>query len=68
MAEFDLRTARINAGLSQRDLATKADVSRVTIQRLERGEGALPANAKRVADIFGVTASDLLPGIVSEAA
>ena len=57
---FDLTTARVNAGLSQRELATKAGVSRDTIQRLEAGLGAHPRNAKRVADYFEVQVTDLM--------
>lgn len=58
---FDLRLARVNAGLSQRALAEKVGVSLATVQRLEDGMGAHPANAKRIADEFGVLVTDLVP-------
>lgn len=58
---FDLATARLNAGLTQRDLAELTGVPYPTIQRLEAGLGARPANAKRIADFFGVLVTDLLP-------
>jgi transcriptional regulator with XRE-family HTH domain len=58
---FDLRSARINLGLSQRDLAAQAGVARETIRRLESREGgANPATLKRVADIFGIKPLDLV--------
>lgn len=58
---FDLVLARVNAGLSQRDLAEAVDVSRGTIKALEDGGTAHPANAKKVADFFGVQVTDLMP-------
>lgn len=58
---FDLRAARLNAGLSQRALAETVGVKLPTIQRLEDGLGAYPANAKKVADYFDVQVTDLMP-------
>lgn len=58
---FDLTAARINAGLSQRSLAEAVGVGLETVRRLERGDGAHPANAKRVADYFEVQVTDLMP-------
>lgn len=64
---FDLRSARLNAGLSQRELAEEAGVPLVTIQNLEAARGgARPSNAKRLADYFGIKVTDLIP--VQEAA
>lgn len=60
-APFDLASARINAGMTQRDLADAAGVGRNTILRLEQGLGVRPANAKRVADYFNVQVTDLMP-------
>ena len=65
---FDLRTARINAGLSQRELAEVVDVPYVTVQNLERGRGARPSNAKKIADYFEIKVTDLLPTEQKEAA
>lgn len=57
---FDLLTARLNAGLTQRALADQVGVSLSTVQRLEEGKGATPSNAKRVVDYFEVKVTDLL--------
>jgi DNA-binding XRE family transcriptional regulator len=65
---FDLRTARINAGLSQRELAAEVGVPYVTIQNLENGRGARPSNAKKIADHFDIKVTDLLPAEQSRAA
>lgn len=56
---FDPVAARHNKGLTQRAAAKSADVSLQTIQRIEAGQGAHPANAKKVADFYGVQVTDL---------
>lgn len=61
MTTFSLRDARLNAGLTQRALARRAGVTLSTVQRLEAGQGARPANAKKVADYFDMQVVDLLP-------
>lgn len=53
--------ARLNAGLSMRALAEKAEVGLETVRRLEAGLGARPENAKRVADVLGLQVVDLMP-------
>lgn len=58
---FDLRTERINAGMSQRELSEKLGVPLVTVQNLENGLTARPSNAKPIADFFGVKVTDLMP-------
>jgi predicted transcriptional regulator len=58
---FDLQSARLNAGLSIRGLAEQVGVAEQTVRRLEDGEGAHPAKAKKVADYFGVQVTDLMP-------
>lgn len=59
---FDLAAARINAGYSIKSLARELEVHEHAIRRLERGEGGVhPANAKKVADKFGVQVTDLMP-------
>lgn len=59
---FDLRAARVNAGLSQRQLADELNVSREAIRRIEDGEGsAHPQTLMRIARRFGVQATDLMP-------
>jgi len=59
MTPGEMKTQRLNAGLSQRALAAECDVSLTTIQRLEDGKAATPANAKKVADYFGITVTEL---------
>jgi transcriptional regulator with XRE-family HTH domain len=61
LATFNLREARVNRGLSRRELAQAAGVGRETIRRLELGHRVHPASAKKVADLFNVQATDLLP-------
>lgn len=58
---FNLRAARLNAGLTQRALSDAVDVRIQTLQRLEDGAGCHPANAKKIADFFGVQVTDLMP-------
>lgn len=58
-APFALGSARMNRGLSQRDLAAECDVSLTVIQRLEDGKKVFPRNAKKVADYFEVQVTDL---------
>lgn len=57
---FDLAAARLNLGLSRRELAEAVGVPYRTILRLEAGLGARPAALKRVADFFGVTVTELI--------
>jgi transcriptional regulator with XRE-family HTH domain len=58
---FDLRSARLNAGFTIRGLAREIGIAEQTLRRLEGGEGAHPASAKKVADFFGVQVTDLMP-------
>lgn len=61
MTTFDLTTARLNAGHTQRSLALEIGVGREAIRRLEAGESTHPATAKKLADFFGVQVTDLMP-------
>lgn len=66
---FDLRTARINAGLSIKGLARETKVNEHSIRALESGErGVRPENAKKVADYFDVQVTDVMPVDPSEVA
>jgi ribosome-binding protein aMBF1 (putative translation factor) len=58
---FNLKAARLNAGLNRNQLAEKIGVHRIVIKRLEDGETTSPASAKQVADFFGVNVTDLEP-------
>jgi transcriptional regulator with XRE-family HTH domain len=51
---------RINQGLSQRELAQKANVSNQSVSKLERGGRVRPATLKKIADVFGVKPMDLM--------
>jgi DNA-binding XRE family transcriptional regulator len=55
-----LKELRINAGLSQRELATRAGLTPGAVWQVEhRGSGS-PATLKKVADVLGVLPTDLL--------
>ena len=55
-----LKELRINAGLSQRELATRAGLTPGAVWQVEhRGSGS-PATLKKLADILGVRSVDLL--------
>lgn len=58
---FDLRVARMNQGLSIRQLAARTGVSRNAITQLERGGSASEASVKPLADYFGVLVTDITP-------
>ncbi len=55
-----LRAGYVEAGLSRRQFAASIEVPEQTIRRLESGRGISPANAKRIADHFGVRVADVL--------
>jgi len=57
-----LKELRINAGLSQRELALRAGLTPGAVWQVEhRGSGS-PATLKKVADVLGVRPVDLLEG------
>lgn len=57
----NLKRLRLDKGLSQKALAERANLSKGAVWNLEhRGSGS-PATLKKVADVLGVRASDLLP-------
>ncbi len=62
-------TARLDRGLTQREMAARCGVSLTTIQRLETGGAAIPRTAKLVADFLGCSVTDLpfyeVPGLDS---
>jgi ribosome-binding protein aMBF1 (putative translation factor) len=58
---FDLTRARINRGLSQRELASELDLHPEVIRRLENGHGVRVSSAKKVADFFDVLVTDIMP-------
>jgi DNA-binding XRE family transcriptional regulator len=55
-----LKDRRINAGLSQRELATRAGLTPGAVWQVEhRGSGS-PATLKKIADVLGIRPVDLL--------
>jgi transcriptional regulator with XRE-family HTH domain len=56
-----LRALRLNLGLTQAELATKAGVSEFTVVRLETGKGKRPhpSTRRKLADALGVTIADI---------
>lgn len=58
---MNLAAERLNRGLSVAAAAAEIGVHRRTLAALERGETVNPANAKKVADYFGVLVTDLMP-------
>ena len=57
-----LKELRIDEGLSQRALAHRAGLSQTSVWKIERGGGANPATLKKLADVLGVRATDLVKG------
>lgn len=56
-----LARCRLAAMLSQRELATKAGISHVTIARLEKsGQDAHPRTVRKLAEALGVTPAELM--------
>jgi transcriptional regulator with XRE-family HTH domain len=59
MTGGELTTARLNRGFSIRALAREIDVPEQAVRRVEADERITPANAKKIADFFGVRVTDL---------
>jgi len=51
---------RVDKGWSQRKLAEMAGVTHTTVWKIERGGGANPATLKKLGDVLGVRASELV--------
>jgi DNA-binding XRE family transcriptional regulator len=58
---FNLRASYTNRGFSRRSFADELGVHEHSLRRLEKGLSVHPATAKKVADYFGMQATDLLP-------
>jgi transcriptional regulator with XRE-family HTH domain len=58
---IDLRSERQNRGLTLREAAKEMDVDFTALQRAERGARPYPANAKKIADFYGVSVTDIWP-------
>jgi transcriptional regulator with XRE-family HTH domain len=55
-----LKRLRVDRGLSQRRLAELAGVTQTTVWKIERGGGARAQTLKKLGDVLGVRASELL--------
>jgi transcriptional regulator with XRE-family HTH domain len=55
-----LKELRINAGLSQRELATKAGLTPGAVWQVEHRGSGRPDTLKKIADVLGVRPVDLL--------
>jgi transcriptional regulator with XRE-family HTH domain len=55
-----LKELRVDKGWSQRQLAKEAGVTPLTIWNLENGGGARPSTLKKLGDVLGVRASELM--------
>ena len=59
---FDFKAERLNRGLSLDALAAETGVAKSTLARVEKGgPQPNPANAKAIADYYGVAVTDLWP-------
>ena len=58
---FDLRTERMNRGLTQAALARELGIDRGTVIRLERGGTPLADTALKIADWVGSTPAEMWP-------
>ena len=57
-----LRRLRVDKGWSQRKLAQMAGVTQTTVWKIEQGGGANAATLKKLGDVLGVRASELMRG------
>lgn len=57
----DLRTERVNRGLTQAELSRLLEVDRGTVIRLERGGTPMAGTALKIADWLGSTPAELWP-------
>jgi transcriptional regulator with XRE-family HTH domain len=58
-----VRELREASGLSQDTLATRARISRTTINKIEGGHQPLPLVAESLATALGVTVADISTGL-----
>jgi transcriptional regulator with XRE-family HTH domain len=58
-----LKELRINAGFSQRELATRAGLTPGAVWQVEHRKSGSPATLKKLADVLGVEAGDFYPKV-----
>lgn len=61
MRARDLEAARLNRGMSREQLASAIGVTPRVIRYVEEGGRPRPWNAKKIADFFGSSVTDLWP-------
>jgi transcriptional regulator with XRE-family HTH domain len=55
-----LKEMRVDKGWSQRELAHRAGVTATTVWKIEQGGGANAKTLKKLGDVLGVRASELM--------
>lgn len=55
-----LRTARLSAAMTQRDLARQAGIARITVSRLEQGRPASTYSVRAIAGALGLDLCTLI--------
>ena len=63
MTLLRLRVARHRTGLTQRELAERAGLTRVTVGLLERGQRCRPGTARRLGEALGVSIPDRMGSV-----
>ena len=58
-----LKELRINAGFSQRELATRAGLTPGAVWQVEHRKSGSPATLKKLADVLGVEVGDFYPKV-----
>ena len=58
---FNIEAARVNRGLSRRDLAEELGVGQETVRLIENGHRPSPRIGKKFADFFECSVTDLWP-------
>jgi transcriptional regulator with XRE-family HTH domain len=58
---LDMRKERINRGYSLRALSRELGVPEQTIRRAEQGQTPSVANARKLAEFYGVKVTDIWP-------
>ena len=58
---MNILAERLNRGLTITEVAEACDVARATLVKAEEGERPFPAQAKRIADFYGVKVTDIWP-------
>ena len=67
MSQISIAAARVNARLTQKELADKLGVSKNTVNSWEQGNTEIPLrHLQRLADLSGLSISDIFVPLKSE--